>query len=42
MMEPTTAEALGNFPCKSNIFRNRVRKAITNRAKWKEKKCGEN
>jgi len=35
------AEALGTFPCKSKIFRNRVRKAIINRVKWKEQKCGE-
>ena len=27
------AEALGTFPCKSKIFRNRVRKAIINRVK---------
>jgi len=27
------AEALGTFPCKPKIFRNRVRKAIINRVK---------
>jgi len=26
-------EALGTFPCKPKIFRNRVRKAITNGVK---------
>jgi len=35
-------EALGTFPCKPKIFRNRVRKAITNGVKWKEYKCSEN
>jgi len=34
------AEALGTFLCKPKIFRNRFRKAIINRVKWKE--CGEN
>jgi hypothetical protein len=27
------AEALGTFPCKSKVFRNRVRKAIINGVK---------
>jgi hypothetical protein len=36
------AEALGTFPCKLKIFRNRVRKAIINEVKWKEQKCDEN
>jgi hypothetical protein len=27
------AEALGTFPCKPQIFRNKVRKALTNRVK---------
>jgi len=36
------AEVLGTFPCKSKIFRNRVRKAIVNGVKLKEQKCGEN
>jgi len=27
------AEALGAFPCKPKIFRNRVRKAVMNRVK---------
>ena len=36
------AEALGTFRCEPKIFRNRVRKAITNGVKLKEYKCGEN
>ena len=36
------AETLGTFPCKSKIFRNRVRKAIINGVKRKEQKCGKN
>jgi len=36
------AEALGTFPCKPKIFRNRVRKAIKNAVKLKKQKCGEN
>jgi hypothetical protein len=35
-------EALGTCPSKSKIFRNRVRKAITNGVKRREQKCGEN
>jgi len=27
------AEALGTFPCKPNVFRNRVRKAVINKVK---------
>jgi len=30
------AEALGTFPCKPKIFRNRARKAIINGVKLKE------
>jgi hypothetical protein len=32
------AKALGTFPCKPKIFRNRVRKAIINGVKLKEQK----
>jgi hypothetical protein len=37
-----SAEALGTFSRKPKIFRSRVRKAIINRVKCKEEKCGEN
>jgi hypothetical protein len=33
MWNQLTAEVLGTFPCKPNIFRNRVRKTITNGVK---------
>ena len=36
------AEALGIFPCKPKIFRNRVMKGTVNGVKGKEYKCGEN
>jgi hypothetical protein len=36
------AEALWTFPCKSKIFRNRIRKETINGVKLKVKKCGEN
>ena len=35
------AEATGTFPCKPNIFRKRVRKAIIYGVQRKEYKCGE-
>ena len=36
------AEALGTFPCKSEVFSFGVRKAIIIGVKWNEQQCGEN
>jgi hypothetical protein len=36
------AETLGSFPCKSKIFRKRIRKAVVSGLKQSEWKCEEN
>ena len=34
-------EALETFPCKPNIFKKGVKKAIIKEMKWKEENCGD-